>query len=308
VTVLGLSAGNRDGSAEILLKAALRAAESDGAEVQLVRVDDLELSQGPHAAPDDGAWFWDRLMESEALIVSTPIYSRTVPGKLRLLGDKIAGPQADAGFTAEILRLRAAGQAVPVPFAVDERVLRPRVGGFIAVGGSEPAAWKTLALPLLHTLTFSMQLAVVDQVQFGGAGSPASITLDAGALARAGELGRHVAAQRGRAFDDAEYRGDPGACPLCHLDVIVLRPHGVECATCGAHGHFEVGEEGVAVVFGPEGRARSVLTMGEKLAHFREVQETAARQAPLRETIAERAAEFAAWDRVLRPSRAGATG
>jgi multimeric flavodoxin WrbA len=161
-TVLGLSAGNPGGSAEILLKEALKAAEESGATVELVRIDDLDLSVGPEAGNDDADWFWNRLMESDALIVSTPIYTRTIPGKLRLLGDKISGPQADVAFTEEILRMRAAGENIPVQFPIDERVLRPRVAGFIAVGGSLPSYWKTLALPLLHTLTASMQAAVVD--------------------------------------------------------------------------------------------------------------------------------------------------
>jgi multimeric flavodoxin WrbA len=307
-TLLGLSAGNRGGSAEILLKEALRAAEEAGATVELVRVDDLRLTVGPDvdghsAGADDGPWFWDRLMESEGLIVSTPIYTRTIPGKLRLLGDKISGPQADAAFTAELLRMRAAGEPIAVQFPIDERVLRPRVGGFIAVGGSLPSFWKTLALPLMHTLSASMQLAIVDQVQFAGAGSPASIVLDDDALERARQLGRNVAGQLGRTYDEAEYRGAEGLCPECHLDVIVVTPDGIECATCGARGEFTETDGRVGVAFTPEGQAQSVLTMTEKLAHFREVQETAAAHAALRAEIDAKARAYDAWDRTVAPQR-----
>ena len=159
--LLGLSAGATDGSAEILLKHALRGAEGAGAQIELVRLGDLVLTTGPGAASDDADWFWDRLMETDGLIVSSPIYSRTIPGLLRLLGDKISGPQSDVAFTSELLRLRAEGASIAVDFAIDERVLRPRVAGFIAVGGSLPPRWKTLALPLMHTLTASAQIAVV---------------------------------------------------------------------------------------------------------------------------------------------------
>jgi hypothetical protein len=68
----------------------------------------------------------------------------------------------------------------------DERVLKPRVAGFLAVGGSLTSQWKTLTLPLMHTATFSMQIAVVDQVQFGGAGTPRSILLDEAARRKSG--------------------------------------------------------------------------------------------------------------------------
>lgn len=280
--LIGLSAGNPDGSAEILLKEALRGAEAAGAEIELIRLHDLRLSSGPGAGADDADWFWDRLMRSDGLIVSTPIYTRTIPGLLRLLGDKISGPQSDVAFTAEILRMRASGEPLAVDFAVDERVLRPRVAGFIAVGGSLPTRWKALALPLLHTLTASAQIAVVDQVEFAGAGSPASIVLDAAALERARRLGDAVGSQLGVAYADAEYRGEPGLCPLCHLSVVVVFPDHVECATCGARGTRDF-------VFSPE---ESILTYGEKLEHFHEVQQTAARHAPHRTEIDAKAAPY----------------
>jgi multimeric flavodoxin WrbA len=297
--ILGLSAGNRDGSADILLKQALRAAEEAGAEVGMARVDDLALSIGPGAVGDDASWFWDQLMESTGFIVSTPIYTRTIPGKLRLLGDKISGPQADVAFTAEILRMRAAGEELSVNFPIDERVLRPRVGAFICVGGSLPSYWKSLALPLMHTLTASAQIGIVDQVQFAGAGSPASIVLDDAALARTAELGRSVAAQLGRPYDEVEYRGESGACPLCHLDAIVLLADGIECASCGAGGRLDVVDGRVVPVFTAQGQQQSILSYTEKLAHFREVQETAASQASERERIDRIAAAYASWNRTL---------
>ncbi len=303
-TLLGLSAGNTVGSAEILLKEALMAAEQLGAAVSLVRIDDLDLSVGPGAGADDATWFWDRLMESDGLIISTPIYTRTIPGKLRLLGDKISGPQADVAFTGEILRMRAAGEPIPVQFPIDERVLRPRVAGFIAVGGSIPQYWKTLALPLMHTLTASMQAAVVDQVQFSGAGSPSSIVLDPEALERAAHLGRNVGEQLGRTFEEAEYRGAPGLCPVCHLDVVVLHADGtIECASCGAAGTLTISSGAIVPSFPAEGQLQSVLSRREKLAHFHEVQDTAARHAPLRSRIDALASAYESWDRTIRPHR-----
>jgi multimeric flavodoxin WrbA len=291
MTLLGLSAGNPGGSAEILLKEALAGAEAAGADAELLRLHDLRLQSGPGAASDDAGWFWDRLMESDGLIVSSPIYTRTIPGLLRLLGDKISGPQSDVAFTAEILRMRAAGETLAVDFAVDERVLRPRVAGFLAVGGSLPTRWKSLALPLMHTLTASAQIAVVDQAEFAGAGSPASIVLDTAALARARRLGEAVGSQVGVAYDEAEYRGDPGLCPFCHLNVVVVFPDHVECATCGARGTRDF-------VFSPE---ESILTYGEKLDHFQEVQQTAASHATRRAEIDRAAADYSGRYRGVTP-------
>src|SRR3954465_4020048 len=182
VNVLGLSCGNANGSPELLLKAALMAAEADGATVRMVRLQEMQL-------PDDADWYWEQLMECDALIVAAPILSRSGPGKLRALGDLILGPNADAAFIEKQLELRAQGKEPQVPFRVDERVLRPRVAGFISLGGSLPARWKTPAPPEVATMTFSMHIGVVGQVQFGGAGLPGSILLDPSALPRAEQLG-----------------------------------------------------------------------------------------------------------------------
>ncbi|MCW2996092.1 MAG: flavodoxin family protein [Conexibacter sp.] len=311
--LIGLSCGPADGSSDLLLKAALRGAEDAGVEVAHVRLGDLDLSAaaGPMTAgaagEDDAGWFWDTLMESDGLIVSTGVFNRTIPGRLKLLLDRLLGPKADVAFAREYLRKRDAGEEATVRFPFDERVLRPRVAGFLAVGGALTDHWKTLTLPLLHHLTFSMQIGVVDQVQFGGAGIPAAIALDADALERAALLGRNVAEQAGHAFDDVEFRGTPGLCPMCHLDLIAVRGGGeVECATCGARGvaTADPHSDGITITFTPEGLAQSVLTEVEKHEHFLEVQETALRQFAQAEQIAAGGAELRAFDRTLRPERA----
>lgn len=294
MNVLGLSCGNADGSPEVMLKAALMAAEAEGASVKLVRLLDMRL-------PEDADWYWEQLMECDALIVAAPIFSRTVPGKLRQLGDLVLGPNADAAFIEAQLALRAQGKEPQVPFRVDERVLRPRVAGFICVGGSLPTRWKTLALPLMHTMTFSMHIGVVDQIQFAGAGIPGSILLDEAAVPRAEQLGRNVVQQIGRSSEDVEYKGDPGICPMCHLSVIEVQGDAVECATCGARGRMVVHDGSVAFEFAEEGRDESVISMAEKREHFREVQETAARQAPQADAIRALAARFADYDRLIAP-------
>jgi multimeric flavodoxin WrbA len=294
--LLGLSCGNPGGSIELLLRTALAAARDRGVDVALLRLDALRIPFGdalradPPAA-DDAPWFWEQLMECDGLIVAAPIYGRSVPGALRLLADRLLGPNADAAFVEELVALRRAGREPSVPFRVDERVLKPRVAGFIACGGSLTDQWKALALPLMHAFTFSMQVAVVDQVQFSGAGTPASIVLDEPALARAGRLGANVAEEIGKPFDEARYHGPPGLCPMCHLSVVDVTPEGARCATCGAAGRL--GADG-SFELTDAGRRESVISMDEKRAHFFEVQDTAARHAGRRSEIAARAARVLA--------------
>ena len=285
MTVLGLGCGQPGGSAEILLTAALRAA----GDAQLVRLTDLTTD-------DDLWWLWERLVDCDGLIVSTPIMTRTIAAGLKTVIDRLLGPNADAAIVEHLVAVRRGGTEPAVPFRVDERVLKPRVAGFLAVGGSLTPQWKTLALPLLHTTAVSMHMAVVDQVAFGGAGTPRSVLLDDAALTRAARLGANVASQLGKSFEDARYLGEPGLCPMCHLDVISLAGVDVTCATCGSTGELA----GDGTIRWTD-LTTSVLSMTEKRAHAREIQETAAAHAAVRAEIDARAAAFGVFDHVVRP-------
>ena len=122
------------------------------------------------------------------------------------------------------------------------------------------------------------------------------MVLEPAAIDRAAVLGRNVAGQLGVAFEAARYLGPPGLCPMCHLDVVVLRGADVECATCGARG-----------LLTPEAQvtwtdlSTSVISMDEKRAHAAEIQVTAERHRQVSAEIEERAQEFDAYDPVVRP-------
>jgi multimeric flavodoxin WrbA len=283
--VLGLGCGQPGGSAEILLTAALRTA----GDAELVRLTDLTTD-------DHRWWLWERLVACDGLIVSTPIMTRTIAARLKTVIDSLLGPNADAAIIEHLVAVRRGGTEPAVPFRVDERVLKPRVAGLIAVGGSLTPQWKTLALPLLHTTAFSMHVAVVDQVAFGGAGTPRSILLDEAALERAALLGGNVASQLGVAFDEVRYLGAPGLCPMCHLNVVELDGTAVTCATCGSAGELA---DGGTIRW--TDLTSSVISMAEKRAHAREIQETAAAHAKLRADLDARAARFGTFEHVVRP-------
>ena len=307
--LLGVCAGAAGGSAEIALKAALMAAEEEGAEVAWLRLDDMRISTGALFGPadDDCRWFYEQVIAADGVLYSAPIYSRTIPGKLRMLCDRVFGPHADTGFIELLMEKEAAGEPITVPFKPDPRVLRPRVAGFLAVGGALTPQWHTLALPMMQTLAFSMRSGIVDQAILSGSGTPRSIVLDAVALERARVLGRNMAQQLGRSFDDVEYRGEPGLCPLCHLSLISVRGDVAECGGCGAEGRAEMRDGRLTVEFPPEGLAKSVLHPVEKRAHSEEILQTAARHAGRADDIAAGAATYDAWDHRVAPE-VGVTG
>ena len=120
--VLGLSAGNPGGSAEILLTIALRRRGRPRARRRRsCACDELVLPTRPvgpddEPAPTTAPWLWDQLMERDGLIVSAPIYSRTVPGRLKLVADRLSGPAADVAFAESYRRMLDAGETPPVAF------------------------------------------------------------------------------------------------------------------------------------------------------------------------------------------------
>ena len=97
--VLGLSCGRKMGNCEIILKEALMAVEELGAQVEIVRMLDLNIKpckfcqpcladlNGPDACilNDDVPFIKEKLVECDGLIVSAPVYTMTPSGKLHRL-------------------------------------------------------------------------------------------------------------------------------------------------------------------------------------------------------------------------------
>ncbi|WP_232026141.1 NAD(P)H-dependent oxidoreductase [Streptomyces lincolnensis] len=216
--LLGLACGQEGGSAEVLLKAALTAAAREGTAV---------------------AWFCDQLLDADGVIVSSPTYTRSAPGALKLLIDRAFGPRTDVIFVREALAHREHGPAeqketrglLGLDTAPDPRVLKPRVAGFIAVGGCPSPHWRTLTLPTLHALAFPLHMAVADQMEVPTPGGLGGIATDPAAVLGAERLGAAVARQLGLPHDEVRFLGEPGTCPMCHLDLIVLRGGRAECGT-----------------------------------------------------------------------------
>jgi multimeric flavodoxin WrbA len=308
--ILGLSCGSTGGNSELLLKIALRAAEEAGLTAELVRVGDLALPGArpgtlAPGTPDDRPWLVEKLVACDALIVSAAVYSRSPSVTLKMLSDRAFGPRVDVAAVIRARQGKQNGDPRHATTVVDERVLKPRVGGFISVGGASSADWATFGLPLMHQATFSMQIAMVDQISVLGAPMPGTVLFDEAAVARAAQLGRHVAAETGKPFDEAVYHGAPGVCPICHCDLVI--PHldaDTECATCAARGTLEASDGRMRLNVTEEGRRRSILSLEGKFHHQDEIDAVGGIIMPrLREVPALRA-EIDRYDRLVAPETA----
>lgn len=306
MTVLALNCGSPGGNSELLLKAALIAAEAAGQATQLIQVGPLALPAGrpgtlPPTVRDDRPWLVEQLISCDALIIASSVLSRSPSATLKLLVDRAFGPRVDVAAVIRAREGKQNGDPRHATTIVDERVLKPRVAGFISVGGATSDDWLTFGLPLMHMATFSMHIAVVDQFQVLGAAMPGTVLFDSEAMARAEALGRHVTGEIGKTFDEAVYHGAPGVCPVCHCDIIIPHPGEAECATCAARGVL-THEAGVPRLHvDAAGRSRSILTLEQKFHHQDEIDAVGARLMPRLGEVPALRARFDAFDRSIAP-------
>ncbi|KAF4985764.1 hypothetical protein FDECE_16333 [Fusarium decemcellulare] len=257
--ILGLSAGSRYGNSEILLEAALHAAEKSSPNVttSVIRVPNLRfpryarplpssllpkaVSSNPDDPgqddPDDRSKVYDAIMDADAIIISTPVYCHMPPGCLKTLFDTILGPHADISIALDREKMTRAGTKNNSSLKFDPRSVKPRVSGFIVVAGSTddmPEQW-SLGLVSLHQTVYPLQATTVDQAVIKGYGVAGSVLIDKDKTVRRAELlGQRVASQLGRPLGTATYLGPEldGSCPYCHLRVIQLREKDeIECDT-----------------------------------------------------------------------------
>jgi len=290
--LFALTCGRKLANCEILTKEAISGAEEEGVTGEIVRMQDLNIghckicwpgpacmTKGPQGCilKDDGAFLAEKIMDCDGLIISAPIYSLTPPGYLLAIRDRILGPRVDVASLAEAKKAQGTDVRFKKEMYIDDRVFKKRVGAFISVGGAPLPNWTSLGIPLLHTLTFSLQVRIVDQMQVLGVAEDGAVTLKEEVLKRARDLGRHVAEAMKKPADEVEYMGDESAtCPVCHSNIMVVSKESpVECAVCGIRGEIEVDGGKIAVFFSEQEQKTSHLTTEGQKQHFLEVMEVA---------------------------------
>jgi hypothetical protein len=186
----------------------------------------------------------------------------------------------------------------------DERLFKPRVAAFIADGGAHTTA--QLAIPPLHTLTFSMQAAVVDQLLvYDLTFIPGAAVLVDDAIKRANKVGRNVGAALGKKYDDVNYQGDdPGTCPMCHNNMMLVgNTDIIECAICNIFGKVRI-EDGKLSVSWPEKELeKGRLTIEGKRLHGIEIMEVMQQLAPRFKEIPEKIAKYKEYNCIVKPPR-----
>jgi multimeric flavodoxin WrbA len=285
--LLGLSCGRKMQNTEILVKEAMMAAEELGVDVGMIRLLDLDIKPcngctlcvqslmkggpGKCAIKDDLHFVDEQLMACDGLILGAPVYVLGPPGLLKVICDRF-GPSHDYAFRMEAKKIRDTKGKGKGP---DERSFKDRVAGFISVGGAITPNWLSLGLPMMNLFTFPSHINVVDQMQVLGVGRTGHVVLNDEAMARARELGRHVAEAMSKPNNEAKWMGDEqGTCPVCHSNLMTVpKKNPVECAICGIRGEIKVQGDEITVTFNEKEQKRARLTIAGKLEHFHEVRD-----------------------------------
>jgi multimeric flavodoxin WrbA len=278
--VLGITCGRKLSNTEVLVKEALMAAEEKGAEVEIVRLMDLNLKPctgcnscvidlferagaGDCVMKDDFKFLDEKILEADGIIMGSPIYEESPTGQFKILCDRM-GPSHDMAFRIISDKIRKE-KGITAGKAVDPRSFKVRAVSLFAVGGSD---WVTMALPMMHLFTLSMQMKLVDQALFNWIALPGVVTLHEDMLARARKSGAHVAESLKGKVEEAAYIGDQGMCPVCHTDLIEIKgKSSVQCAVCQVKGTLEIDGGKVRFAVTEEAKKHSHMTLTGKFEH-----------------------------------------
>lgn len=273
--VFGLTCGRKMGNSEIAVKEALMGAQEAGAEVEIMRLMDLDIkpcrgcegctakiAKGEPAEcvikDDDMPFFMEKFSQFDGLIIGAPVYFMSPPGYLKVLGDRMISRELNVTIQAS------------------KEGEKKRPAGLISVGGGNDN-WVPMGLSLMKTLTFT-EFVVVDELQVTDAGRPGQILLYEDTLKKARTLGRRVAEAVNKPSETLQFEGeDPGLCPICNSNMLVAgdRWSPAECPICGAKGSLKLEGEKVRLILDEKHLKSNRASLEGRLKHFMEIKETA---------------------------------
>lgn len=279
-TVMGITAGRRNGNSEILLKQALLACRDSGAEVRMINLHDYNIldctgctacsegmSRGKHVPcvlreKDDKDRIMQIMLNQDAVIFSAPTYD-LFPNALFL---KFA--QRNLAYESAFLQ----------HIGVIKK--RDRVAGLISVGGSMDS-WQSMALPVMQATTFTNSFQVADMLLAKRVPSPAQCLLNDELMNRAYQMGGNIMTALGTPVSERKWLGDQdeGWCPNCHSSALVRGRRQwdgvywpIECQVCGAGGDLEKCEDGRwRFVIAEDGLIRDRTTDEGREHHLEEI-------------------------------------
>lgn len=246
--VLGIIASaRRFGNSEIAVKEVLLGAKELGADVEIVRLTDMEIKpctgcmrcvfKGERChIKDDAEKIFDKMVSADALVLGVPDYILGAAGILKMLLDRATG------YLYKNRKLLMGKPAVAViPFGVK--------------------GWEGLTEPMVTIFLLALGYRIVDRFMVNCQG-PGEILFDEKALKRCFEAGKLIAS------GVKEYKGEQGVCPVCHSNILEIKGLEVMCPICEIKGHIIIENGKLGVKF--EDPENNRWTEKNMILHFEE--------------------------------------
>lgn len=288
--ILGISSGTKNGSNDSMCKEALMAAKEMGAEVEFIRLLDLDLKYCTGCVScvmalfsgkgnlcvlkDDFDWLLDKMLDADGIVVTTPIFEKGAPGIFQTLTDRF-GPRLDRGnnFVATKIAEKTGGK---IP---DPRILKDKVISYIGIGGSD---WTTRIEcdHAMHALTPGWK--IIDNIYFSWS---KTIILDDEKVATIHQVGKNIV-EAAKDVENAQYKGQAGVCPHCHGKNFYLdetSTHAI-CCLCGIEGDMTIVEGKLTFTFPEEQLSHAHNVLSGKLIHVDDIKRNEERNMQLKKT------------------------
>lgn len=286
--VLGINFGGRNMKCgEIMVKEALFAAKKAGAEVEFIRTVGLKINhctgcgvcstkrdkgENVHCIQkDDYGKLEEAVLDADGIIVAAPVFSVGVTGQIKNFIDRF-GAAHDRAALDEIQKKRTelglAGDKL-----LDARYFKPRYVAYMSIGGADTPHWVALGLPTMTQFGTSINMKVVGQLDAYGQGRKANPLFDEALMSQCSELGKRVAEAVGKPYDEVEWFGEEGVCPVCHGKSFMLdQTPEIHCVTCGVKGSMYVEDGKIKYHFEDKDKEVSRVTMGGLYDHYWEIE------------------------------------
>ncbi|MCD7987797.1 MAG: flavodoxin family protein [Klebsiella quasipneumoniae] len=275
--ILGISGGTPNGNNDAMCKQALMGAESMGAQVQFINLNQLHIAHctGCKACvmglfsgkgslcvlKDDFEWLLDQMYDSDGIIWSVPIFEKGATGLFHTITDRF-GPRMDRGN----LTIAAKISAERGGKAIDPRFLQDKLVSYMGVGGSD---WTTRVQCDFGIQALTPMWKIIDNRVFPWS---LDIMMNDKALAEAKQVGINMEQAAGRP-SKAAYQGEAGICGHCHSRNFYLQEDGKGiCCLCGIEGRIEVADGKYRFIFPEEQLAHAHDTLSGKFIHGDDIQ------------------------------------
>lgn len=287
--VLGISFGRKMKCGDIMVKEALFQAKAAGAEVEFINTVNMEIGhckacgacstkrdRGGEVAcilKDDYEKLEEAVLNADGIIIAAPVYAVGIVGQFKNFVDRFCPAHDRAALLEEQKKRVEAGKTGEE--LLDPRYFKDRYVGYISVGGASTQNWVAMGLPMLNLFGFSCHMKVVGQIDAYDQGRRANPVFDSHLMEQCQNLGRAIAQSVGKPYDEVEWLGEEGICPVCHCNQLSISPSRsaiVECPVCGISGNLELKDNKIEVKFSEEQINRARWTINGLYEHYHEIQ------------------------------------